>query len=82
MSKITAAQYYRSLPKEQQELIDNVMLSTMDMCADLIGEAVVFPEIMAYQCMRWEMLDHMLNDEYYDHRDRTWKKHRVGKEGQ
>lgn len=47
MSKIEANKYYQSLPKEQQDLIMNVMLTTMDMCSQLIEEDIVFPESMA-----------------------------------
>ena len=74
MPKIEANKYYQSLPKEQQDLIMNVMLTTMDMCSQLIEEDIVFPESMAYRAFRLEMLSHMLEDEYFDFKNKKWKK--------
>lgn len=74
MSKIKGYEYFRSLPKERQELIDNVMLSTMDMCSEMTDQPIAFHETAAYQSLKWEMLGHMLNKEYYDHSDKTWKR--------
>ena len=77
-TKIDGYDYYKSLPKEQQELITNVMISTMDMCNELMKDEIkypiVFTESMAYNCFRDEMLGHMLNNEYYDFNTKTWNK--------
>lgn len=71
-------EYYDSLPKEQQELIYNVMLCTMDMCSELlqneINRPIMFLESMAYKVCMWEMLDHMSNNEYYNFDKKTWEK--------
>lgn len=74
MSKIDADKYYRSLPKEQQDIIMNVMLTTIDMCSELLEENIVFPESMAYRVFKLEMLSHMLEDEYFDFKNKNWKK--------
>ena len=66
MSKIDVDKYYQSLPKEQQDLITNVMLATMDMCSELLKENIIFPEYMAYRVFKLKMLSHMLEDEYFD----------------
>lgn len=50
------------------------MLTTMDMCSQLIEEDIVFPESMAYRAFRLEMLSHMLEDEYFDFKNKNWKK--------
>lgn len=74
MSKIDADKYYQSLPKEQQDLITNVMLVTMDMCSELLKENIIFPEYMAYHVFKLKMLSHMLEDEYFDFKNKNWKK--------
>lgn len=35
---------------------------------------IVFPESMAYRAFRLEMLSHMLEDEYFDFKNKNWKK--------
>lgn len=74
MSKIDTDKCYQSLPKEQQDLIENVMLTTMDMCSELIEKNIVFPEYMAYRVFKFEMLNHMMEDEYFDFKNKNWKK--------
>lgn len=74
MTSIEAEEHYRSLPKEQQDLIMNVMLTTMDMCSELIEKNIVFPEYMTYRVFKFEMLNHMLEDEYFDFKNKNWKK--------
>lgn len=73
MSEIEAEKYYLSLPKEQQKLIVDVMLTTMCMCSELTDEPIVFFETMAYKVFRLEMLSHMLENEYYDYKEKVWK---------
>lgn len=74
MSKIDGMKFYKSLSKETQELITNVMFSTIDMCNELLDTKLVFFEDVAYRAMRGEMLDHMLKSEWFDALgDRTWK---------
>lgn len=76
MARIDAMKYYESLPKETQELITNVMFSTIDMCNELLDTKLVYFEDVAYRVMRADMLEHMLNGEWFDALgDRTWKKH-------
>lgn len=71
-----AQEYYQSLDKDKQELIDKVMLCTIDMCNELnrnIPKAhIMFPEDMAYKVFRKEMLEHLLDNEYYDNKTNVW----------
>ena len=66
--------YLQNLPEDQQDLIDRVMLSTIDMCSEMIGEDIIFTESAMYRAFKWEMLGHMLQDEYYDFKNKVWKK--------
>lgn len=78
MSKIDELKNFESLPKETQNLITDVMLSTIDMCNELSDgySKIVFFEDVAYRVMRAEMLDHMHRNEWFDVLgDRKWKKH-------
>lgn len=72
-----AQEYYQSLDKDKQELIDKVMLCTIDMCNALNCEIpkanIRFPEDMAYRVFRKEMLEHLLDNEYYDNNSNTWQ---------
>ena len=74
MDKIDGGKYYKSLPEEEQNLIYNVMVTTIDMCNSLSNDPVIFTEAMAYRAFRNEMIGHMLNKEWYDPKDKCWKK--------
>lgn len=65
--------YLKSLPEEQQDLIDRVMLSTIDMCSEISGEDFRFTEGAMYKAFKWEMLGHMVKDDYYDPVNKVWK---------
>lgn len=74
--RLNGKNYYNSLPKETQSLITKVMLSTIDMCNELLSrrEHIVFFEDVAYQVLRDEMLNHMLKEEWFDSfGSQTWK---------
>lgn len=67
-------EYYDSLPKETQKLITNVMFSTIDICNEILGTKLVAFEDVAYKVMREEMLERMINGEWFDALgSRTWK---------
>ena len=74
MTRKESKKYFDVLSKEQQDLINKVMHTTMDMCSELIDENIVFPEAVAYKVFKWEMLSHMMDNEYYDFKNKTWKK--------
>lgn len=70
----SAREYYNSLPKETQSLITKVMFSTIDMCNEILDTKLVVFEDVAYKVMREEMLEHMINGEWFDALgSRTWK---------
>ena len=67
--KLKGAEYYKSLDDDTRRLIDKVMFTTVDICNELNHEdnhPILFYEAAAWRAFRWEMLGHMLNDEYYD----------------
>ena len=39
-----------------------------------IKENIIFPEYMAYHVFKLKMLSHMLEDEYFDFKNKNWKK--------
>lgn len=69
-----AKEFFNSLPVEQQTLIDKVLLSTIDMSNELQNTDLIFFEDVAYRLFRYEMLEHMLNDEFYDPKQKNWRK--------
>ena len=73
--KIKGAEYYKSLDDDTRRLIDNVMFTTVDICNELNYEdnhPILFYEAAALCACRWEMLGHMLNNEYYDENLDKW----------
>lgn len=77
-TKIDGYDYYKSLPEEQQDFLMNVMITTLGMCSEMLGDEIKYPivfgESMGYKVFMWEMLGHALNDEYYDFNTKTWNK--------
>lgn len=66
--------YYNSLAEDEQKLIDDIMLTTMCMCSELTNVPCVFFERVAYKIFKYEMLTHLLDNEYYFDKDKQWKK--------
>lgn len=73
--RIDGREYLRSLPQEQQELLKNTIYTTIDMCSEIMGEHIAFPEAVAYKVFAWETLSHVLKNEYFDFESKTWKKY-------
>lgn len=63
--KIDGYNYYNNLTPDQQKLIKNVMLTTIDMCNEMAGEDIIFFEDAAIRSFMYEMLGRMINNEYY-----------------
>ena len=38
------------------------------------NENIIFPEYMAYRVFKLKMLSHMLEDEYFDFKNKNWEK--------
>lgn len=74
-NKINGAKYYKSLSEEQQKLAKDVMMSTMDVISEILDEPIVFTESVAYKAMIYEVFGHMIENEYYDHKNKVWKKY-------
>lgn len=73
--RMDGREYLRSLPQEQQELLKNIIYTTIDMCSEIMGEPIIFPEAVAYKVFVWETLSHVLKNEYFDFESKTWKKY-------
>ncbi len=73
MNKIEGRKYLLSLPTETQKLIDDVMATTIDMCYEFTGEDIGFFESAAYKAFKYEMMSHIIDNEYYDRKDKCWK---------
>ena len=42
------------------------------MCSELLKENIIFPEYMVYRVFKLKMLSHMLEDGYFDFKNKNW----------
>lgn len=78
MENINAKDFWNSLTKEQQLYLEDIMLSTMDMCNFIMKDdpnppMIEFSDTKSYEIFRDQMLEHLLNKEYFDIREKQWK---------
>ena len=71
-SRLESYNYYRSLSRVQQELIDAIIYTTMDMCSEFTDVNLEFTESMSYKAFKLDIIGHMLDNEYFDYKTKTW----------
>ena len=72
-SRLESYNYYRSLPRVQQELIDAIIYTTMDMYSEFTDVDIEFTEHMSYKAFKLDIIGHMLDNEYFDYNTKTWE---------
>lgn len=69
---IDGAKYYKSLDEKTKDLFTKVMMTTMDICSEMVGEPIYFMESAAYTNMKYQVAQHIVKDEVYNFNEKKW----------
>jgi hypothetical protein len=72
--KIDGKKHFESFDPETRKLVENVILTTMDVCNEFgDGTPLFFYESVAYSVFCWIVMGHLKRKEFYNFKENCWE---------